>query len=62
MKETGGRWGDGGRSVIKMRAEEKAHVRNKKKCGLWPAWGHMRVSCALAKGIRGDPCTTGELQ
>lgn len=36
MKETGGRWrkGGGGRTVIKMRAEEKAHVRNKQKCVL----------------------------
>lgn len=39
MKETGGRWRkgegrereSGDRTVIKMRAEEKAHVRNKQR-------------------------------
>lgn len=68
--EKGGWRGD--RTVIKMRAEEKAHVRKKKKLA-YKGWGlcegRMRVclfvalgypQCAVCLlGIRGDHCATG---
>lgn len=64
----------GGRTVIKMRAEEKAHVRNKQKCVLTKAQVCVRGACVCVclfmalsyprcavclRGIRGDPCATG---
>lgn len=78
MKKTGGIWrerrgwggggGWGGGTVIKMRAEEKAHVRNKQKCVLtmcacvcvcvFVALSYPLCAVCL-RGIRGDPCATG---